>query len=292
MYITQDFQEKINTILQKNNEAYKQILQKNLSDAYNVGYHQANELSKTIEEQVITNHIINNEINTKGFIDTLKTHYTKLKNKLKKPTILQPSKQKPRGKILFETHIKEETIKYLEKTVFHGSENTIKRIGERLFKIIKETSEIKGKGINEVAKEIQKEYTQLSKTEAKRIARTEANKAKETANYSQLLNDETIEYVQWITADDDRVRESHEEQNGMITRIGNTFPNGCIYPSDPNAEPSESINCRCTLVAYYFNVNETAPVGIDCFFEDDIVTIENNTNNDTYDNIVSMILQK
>lgn len=69
MYITQDFQEKINTILQKNNEAYKQILQKNLSDAYNVGYHQANELSKTIEEQVITNHIINNEINTKGFID-------------------------------------------------------------------------------------------------------------------------------------------------------------------------------------------------------------------------------
>ena len=95
MYITQDFQKKINTILQKNNEAYKQILQQNLTKAYTVGYHQANELSKTIEEQVITNHLINNEINTKGFIDTLKTHYNKIKNKLKKPTILQPSKQKP-----------------------------------------------------------------------------------------------------------------------------------------------------------------------------------------------------
>ena len=292
MYITHDFQTKINNILQKNNKTYNKILQQNLTNAYKTGYNQANELSKIIEEQVITNNIINNEINTKGFIDTLKTHYNKIKDKLKKPTILKKPKQKPLKKSIFKTHIKEDTIKYLEKTVFTGSESTLKRIGERLFKIIKETSEIQGKGINEVAKEIQKEYTQLSKTEAKRIARTEANKAKETANYTQLLNDETIEYVQWITADDNRVRETHEEQNGMITRIGNTFPNGCIYPSDPNAEPSESINCRCTLVAYYFNVNETAPAGIDCFFEDDIVTIDDNINNDKYENIVSMILQK
>jgi len=52
----------------------------------------------------------------------------------------------------------------------------------------------------------------------------------------------------WITANDDRVRDSHVEVEGEMVDWDNTFTNGLQFPRDPAGEPSETINCRCDVV--------------------------------------------
>lgn len=52
----------------------------------------------------------------------------------------------------------------------------------------------------------------------------------------------------WITANDDRVRDSHADVEGEMVDWDNTFTNGLQFPRDPAGDPAETINCRCTAV--------------------------------------------
>jgi len=56
---------------------------------------------------------------------------------------------------------------------------------------------------------------------------------------------------QWLSAHDDRVRDSHAALNGQIRDIDEPFDNGLQYPADPEGIPSEVYNCRCTLKYVY-----------------------------------------
>lgn len=51
----------------------------------------------------------------------------------------------------------------------------------------------------------------------------------------------------WIATPDGRTRESHLEMDGEEVDIDEAFSNGCMYPGDPNGDPSEVYNCRCSM---------------------------------------------
>lgn len=51
----------------------------------------------------------------------------------------------------------------------------------------------------------------------------------------------------WIATPDDRTRESHLELDGEEVDVNEAFSNGCMYPGDPNGDPSEVYNCRCSI---------------------------------------------
>ena len=51
----------------------------------------------------------------------------------------------------------------------------------------------------------------------------------------------------WITAGDNRVRDSHAMLDGKEIPLDRTFDNGCKRPRDPNGAPAEICNCRCSL---------------------------------------------
>ncbi len=55
--------------------------------------------------------------------------------------------------------------------------------------------------------------------------------------------------ARWETMGDDRVRESHElcATVGEV-KLGDKYPNGNIFPGDPNGSVAENANCRCWLV--------------------------------------------
>lgn len=53
----------------------------------------------------------------------------------------------------------------------------------------------------------------------------------------------------WIATLDGRTRHSHRQLDGVSIPKEEKFPNGLKYPADPNGDPSEVYNCRCTLVA-------------------------------------------
>lgn len=45
------------------------------------------------------------------------------------------------------------------------------------------------------------------------------------------------------------MRDSHAHLDGVQVEYNEKFPNGLMYPADPQGQPSEVYNCRCTLIA-------------------------------------------
>lgn len=90
----------------------------------------------------------------------------------------------------------------------------------------------------------------LAASEGRRrvIARTEMGRAFESARQEQL-SESGIEKHEWLSSRDSEVRDSHSSVDGEIVTIGEPFSNGLKYPMDPDGEPGETINCRCTTLA-------------------------------------------
>lgn len=55
----------------------------------------------------------------------------------------------------------------------------------------------------------------------------------------------------WLATLDSRTRDSHQQMDGVKVDIDKKFPNGLMYPGDPNGNPAEVWNCRCTLTYEY-----------------------------------------
>lgn len=61
---------------------------------------------------------------------------------------------------------------------------------------------------------------------------------------------------EWIATSDDRTRESHAFLDGQRVAYDEEFSNGLMYPADPQGEPAEVYNCRCTMRAILPNIND------------------------------------
>lgn len=166
----------------------------------------------------------------------------------------------------------ETVLEYLEERVFVASERTMQRVNDKIYSIIKEESEIEGKHPYEISKTLQKEYEGFKEYETKRIARTEVLRAKNESNWQRLNLNETVEYVQWFIGKlDSNSRREHVAQDGLITRLGESFPNGQRYPYDPRSAPGDYINCRCDLRAYYPEFGSEPPSGATWWTESEMV---------------------
>ena len=119
------------------------------------------------------------------------------------------------------------------------------RIRERVKKIAMEAIH-EGQSANEAANEIRNLFNTTS-ARALAISRTEIVGS---ANGGQLLffRESGVKKKEWLTARDEHVRESHAAQEGNVVELGKRFKNGLEFPGDPNGEPEEIINCRCTVV--------------------------------------------
>jgi len=167
----------------------------------------------------------------------------------------------------------EQKIKYKDMKL---SESTLNRLDTNIRKVLLK-GERDGLNARDIGKLIQEQCNQLKGYECERIARTEIIQCHNQAKFDQYMNDDLIDYVQWIATEDELTRESHAEQNGMIVRVGDMFPNGCQYPGDPNGDAEEVINCRCDLNSYIPEIGMTAPPGETYFFEEDFIPITNNS---------------
>lgn len=62
---------------------------------------------------------------------------------------------------------------------------------------------------------------------------------------------------EWIATQDSRTRDSHMHLDGVVVKNNEEFPNGLMYPGDPDGEPAEVYNCRCTMRAIIPKYNGT-----------------------------------
>ncbi len=117
-----------------------------------------------------------------------------------------------------------------------------------------------GDSIPKIADRLQ-QVTDMSARAAIRNARTYTTAAENRGRVDsyERAQEMGIDLEQeWIATIDTRTRASHVALDGVRIKVGGEFPNGCRYPGDPQGDPDEIYNCRCTLVAALAGYQEEA----------------------------------
>jgi hypothetical protein len=176
-----------------------------------------------------------------------------------------------------ETKLAGTTLEALESRAFEASQATLDRVSGSVMDALSMAYD-EGMSTDEAATLLKVTvFDGLETWEAERIARTEIHTAQGQASHAVI--DENAEYRQWITAEDDRVRDGssgdadHVSMHGEIVRSGDPYSNGLMYPGDMSGDIGEWIECRCVEVAFEMPAGMTAPEGMDYFFEEDLVEL-------------------
>lgn len=107
------------------------------------------------------------------------------------------------------------TIRYnLNNKVFQASTHTMDRVDSKVMKNISQSYN-EGLGIDEAKRRLTVEYNGLKSWEAQRIARTEINSAQNDGAFD-VYGELGVEYQQWWTAQDERVRQSPQDRKSVV----------------------------------------------------------------------------
>lgn len=123
-----------------------------------------------------------------------------------------------------------------------------------------------GESISKMSERLMK-VTDMDKTAAIRNARTMTTAFENLGRLDGMkkMQDNGIALQkEWLATMDDKTRDSHEELNGQKANIDEPFHSNLgdiMYPGDPNAEPSNFYNCRCTLTYDIQGFESTLPKG-------------------------------
>ena len=111
--------------------------------------------------------------------------------------------------------------------------------------------------IDEVAADLNDQIDIFDIGRSKVIARTEV--LTDVSVGHDLKRDEVAETFpnikskmkkMWVTARDNRVRDSHDYLDGITVGKDELFPNGLKYPRDPAGTAEEVVNCRCAVIDF------------------------------------------
>lgn len=113
----------------------------------------------------------------------------------------------------------------------------------------------KSKPLGEISKDINAKFVEIDSGRAITIARTETltavslGREAKRQDFKKEFPERTLKKM-WISAQDDRVRDSHDALDGVSVGVDETFDNGCAFPRDPAGAAEEVINCRCTDITF------------------------------------------
>ena len=116
-----------------------------------------------------------------------------------------------------------------------------------------ESAIIQGKSVDHIAEDLQNRLQSVNEASAKRTARTAITCSQNSGCLEgwKAARDKGVNVKkQWIASLDSRTRESHAELDQEIQELDDDFSNGLQYPGDPNGDPSEVYNCRCSMKGY------------------------------------------
>ena len=130
---------------------------------------------------------------------------------------------------------------------------TIVRTQETAITSIIDNGLMEGLAIEEIAKNIQG-ATAFDMSRSRMIARTESTRAANSGTLQAYQDAQTYGIKmqkEWLSARDDVVRDTHERLDGQRVGVNEMFVSNDGYEAEyPGnfGEPSEDINCRCTII--------------------------------------------
>lgn len=144
-----------------------------------------------------------------------------------------------------------ETLRFLRQR-----RNMIKDSGESIHREIMETLQAgldEGETMDELAERTRAAFNGISKDRAEAIAVTETTVAYESARM-ETLRAAGVEFKEWLTSQDERVRLDHFMVDGVVVPLDEPFTVGgekMAHPGDPNASAGQVIRCRCVMIASF-----------------------------------------
>ena len=111
---------------------------------------------------------------------------------------------------------------------------------------------LQGEDAKQIAGRLQN-VTRMNESSALRNARTAVTSAQNKGRIDameDLAEEGVILEKEWIATNDERTREAHTELHMVSVPIDEPFVNDIgeiMYPGDPNADPANTYNCRCSL---------------------------------------------
>lgn len=103
----------------------------------------------------------------------------------------------------------------------------------------------------QIAKDIQNTIGgDWGRSRALTIARTETHSASMYGEFTAVDEEGVMETKEWIATSDSRTREDHMHADGQVVDMDKSFNVGgekMMFPGDPDGEPEQIINCRCTV---------------------------------------------
>ena len=113
---------------------------------------------------------------------------------------------------------------------------------------------LQGESMDKIAKRL-RNVQEMNKTQAIRSARTivtgAENKGRQDS-YKRAEEDGIVMKREWIATNDSRTRHWHAELDGVEVDIDEPWHNEfgeIMFPGDPSADPANTYNCRCSMVA-------------------------------------------
>lgn len=108
---------------------------------------------------------------------------------------------------------------------------------------------LQGKGIKEQTDSLML-VQKRNRNAAIRNARTAFGSAQNAGKLESMkqANDMGLDTQKmWVSAGDNKVRDSHAHLDGQIRATDEKFDNGLLFPLDPDGAPAEVYNCRCGM---------------------------------------------
>ena len=114
---------------------------------------------------------------------------------------------------------------------------------------------LQGESIPRLAERLKKNIPDMNQASAIRVARTAVTGAQNAGRMDSYRAAEEMGIKlkkQWLATLDGRTRHAHRALDGQTQETSKPFHSelgDIMYPGDPNANPSNIYNCRCTLIA-------------------------------------------
>ena len=116
---------------------------------------------------------------------------------------------------------------------------------------------IQGEGVREITERLCTDLCTMNENKMRMFARTAMTGA-QNAGRQQQMNDAADMGIdvhkQWLATMDNRTRDSHRYLDGQEVAYNEAFVSllgELEYPGDPDGEPADVYNCRCTMVTIY-----------------------------------------